>query len=56
MIAALLLLLGVLAIAAIMLVAAKCRCKTAIQRDSQEKQEEVDPWTEAGKRHQEEYP
>ncbi len=55
MIAALLLILGVLGIAAIILIASKCCHKMHIRRESQEQKEDVDPWTEAGIRHQEEH-
>ncbi len=56
-IAGLLLLLGVLAIAAIFLVATKCRCKVSMKdRKAIEDAEQVDPWAEAGRRHNEEFP
>ena len=56
-IAGLLLLLGALAIAAIFLVAAKCRCKLSVKdRKANDDAEQVDPWAEAGRRHKDEFP
>ncbi len=56
-IAAMLLIVGVLAIAAIVLVAKKCSCRPDNKDNlSNNPPECIDPWLEAGKRVKEEYP
>ena len=56
-IAGLLLLLGVLSIAAIFLVGTKCRCKMTMKgRKASEEEDQFDPWAEAGRRHREKFP